>query len=70
MSTETPQARDRDGRTLALVVALFFVLTLLFTYPISSAPNRYLNELADVRLITWTLAWNAHAFKTDPLPSC
>ena len=49
------------------MVALFVVLTLLFTYPISSAPNRYLNELADVRLNTWMLAWNAHAFITDPL---
>ncbi len=67
MSTETPQGRDGDRRALALVVALFVVLTLLFTYPISTAPDTYLNELADVRLVTWMLAWNAHAFITDPL---
>lgn len=57
---------SRERRTLALLVLFFAVLTLLFTYPIWTAPDTYLTELADVRLITWTLAWDAHALVTDP----
>lgn len=52
--------------TIVLVVLFFTVLTVLFTYPISTSPNRYLNELTDSRLATWMMAWNAHAFATGP----
>jgi hypothetical protein len=57
----------RQRRTILFVTALFTVLTMLFTYPISTSPDSYLNDLADVRLAAWTLAWNAHALGTDPL---
>lgn len=49
------------------MLGLFTVLTALFTYPISMSPNSYLNDLTDPRLGAWTLAWNAHAYATDPL---
>jgi len=59
--------KEHTLREPALLVAFFFLLTLLFTYPIWTAPDTYLNELADVRLNTWALAWDAHALLTDPL---
>lgn len=57
----------RQRHLIWLVVAVFVPLTLLFTYPIWTAPDTLLNELADVRLNTWILAWDAHALVSDPL---
>ncbi len=64
------QQNSADGsrrRTVALLTGLFILLTALFTYPISTAPDTYLKDLADSRLVTWTLAWNAHAIVNEPL---
>ena len=59
--------KEHTLREPALLVAFFFLLTLLFTYPIWTAPDTYLNELADVRFSAWALAWDARALLTDPL---
>lgn len=59
-----PQAIER--RSILLVAVFFAACTALFAYPISTAPNSYLNDLGDVRLAAWTLAWNAHALVTNP----
>ncbi len=58
--------RSRERRTVALLLLFFALLTLLFTYPIWTAPDTYLTELADARLNAWILAWDAHALVTDP----
>jgi hypothetical protein len=52
---------------MVAVVLLFTILTVAFNYPISVAPDTYLTHFTDPRLVTWTLAWNAHAFATNPL---
>jgi len=65
-SMSTISARKRRIFCLALV-GFYVALTLLFTYPLWTAPDTVLNELADVRLVTWILAWDAHAMVTDPL---
>jgi len=49
------------------VLCLFTALTVLFNYPVSTSPNSYLNDLTDPRLVTWSMAWNAHAYATGPL---
>jgi len=67
MEVATRDLGGSRGRwTIVLLLVFFTALTVLFTYPISTSPNSYLNELIDSRLATWMLAWNAHAFVTDP----
>jgi len=48
------------------LVTVCAVLTLAFTYPIWTAPHRLLNDNMDGRLVTWILAWGAHAATTAP----
>ena len=55
------------GHPIALIGGVFLLLTLLFTYPIWTALDTVLNELADVRLTAWILAWDAHALISQPL---
>ena len=48
--------------------AVYTVLTLLLAYPISLRPDRiaWAND-PDGHLVMWLLAWNTHAFLTQPL---
>ena len=60
--------RKPDDRGQILLVGLFFfLLSLLFTYPIWTRPNSFLNEVLDTALNTWILAWDAHAMLHKPL---
>ena len=56
-----------DHGHVFLIVAFFFLLSLLFTYPIWTRPDSMLNELRDTALNTWILAWDAHAILHKPL---
>lgn len=50
------------------VAALFAVLTLVMTFPLSITANRTLpSDDPDGHLFMWTLAWDAHAFVHQPL---
>ncbi len=50
------------------VVALFVVLTLALTWPLSRHPaSRVLWVGADTELFIWTIGWDAHALATHPL---
>ncbi len=58
--------RDR-ARAFALV-ALFALLTLVLTYPLSRTPGSVALDLGpDTRLFLWTLGWDVHALTTSPL---
>ncbi len=68
--------RDRELRDVRkpgnhghvlLIGLLFFLLSLLFTYPIWTRPASMLNEVRDTALNTWILAWDAHAILNKPL---
>ena len=60
--------RKPDDRGQILLIGLFFfLLSLLFTYPIWTRPNALLNEVLDTGLNTWILAWDAHAILHKPL---
>lgn len=55
-------------RGIAGVSLLFVFLTAAFTYPFSLAPGTSLVvDNPDAHLYMWTLAWDAHAFVTQPL---
>ena len=54
------------GYALAAIGVPLAVLTLLFTYPVWTAPNSTLPGLGDDLHQTWILAWDAHALRTDP----
>ena len=57
---------NTKGRT-TWVAALFVVLTLLATYPIVKAPNRYVYfDHPDTQLNMWIMAWDAHALRHNP----
>jgi hypothetical protein len=50
------------------VLLAFVALTLVLTYPLSLDPaGRVMAIAADTDLFIWTLAWDAHAFVTQPL---
>lgn len=47
---------------------LYAALTLLLAYPLTINPARgLLNDNPDAHLFMWTLAWDTHAFLTQPL---
>lgn len=49
------------------VTALFTVLTLLLTYPLSLHPGSTVLPLGgDTRLFLWTIGWDVHAFTHQP----
>jgi hypothetical protein len=48
--------------------ALFAVLTIILAYPLSIRPgSTVVVDAPDTHLFIWTLAWDAHAFATQPL---
>jgi hypothetical protein len=48
--------------------AFFIAITLAFTHPLGSRMATVALDLGpDTRLFLWTLAWDAHAFRTAPL---
>jgi len=52
----------------ALLTLLFAVLTVVMAAPWSLHPaSRVLVDAPDTHLYIWTLAWDAHAFATNPL---
>ena len=54
-------------RELAWVAALFVVLTVVMTAPLSLAPaTRALALSADTRLFLWTISWDVHALLHGP----
>ncbi len=55
-------------RRLTPVAALFVLLTVALTYPLSTRPHdTVLAEDPDNHLFIWTLAWNTHALTSNPL---
>ena len=56
-----------SARLLA-IVAVFVVLTGVFTTPLSLHPASEALDLGpDTRLFLWTLGWDVHAFQRQPL---
>lgn len=56
-----------EARRLALVSALYAALTFVMAYPFSAAPgSTVLADAPDTHLYIWTLAWDTHAFLTQP----
>ncbi|WP_028459638.1 hypothetical protein [Chloroflexus sp. Y-396-1] len=45
---------------------IYFVLAIIFTWPLSTHLTTALGSGLDPLLQTWVLAWNAQAFVTDP----
>jgi hypothetical protein len=57
-----------EARRLALVFAAYMALTFVMAYPFSAAPGtQVLADNPDTHNYIWTLAWDAHAFVTQPL---
>ena len=55
-------------RELLTVAGAFSLLTLIFTYPLSTrAASVMLDDQPDFHLFIWNLAWLAHIWATDPL---
>ena len=49
-------------------LAVFALLTIVFTYPLSIRPGSVLlDDQPDFHLFVWTLGWTAHALATNPL---
>lgn len=63
--SERPRATSLRGATRAAIYAL---LLFAFTAPVSLDPGaRTFAQGPDTRLYLWTLGWDLHALKTDPL---
>ena len=61
-----PGGRDDNSRA-GWALALFVVLTVFHTWPLSSAPWRLsLNHHADVELNSWIVSWIAHTLPRAP----
>ncbi len=65
---------DRNGRSRAtsprgtIRAAIYSLLLIAFTAPVSLDPAaRTFAQGPDTRLYLWTLGWDLHALKTDPL---
>jgi hypothetical protein len=59
--------RFRPTRTAGLIVALFFILTLVFTYPLWVRPgDTVMWHGSDTELFAWTLSWDLHALTHAP----
>lgn len=65
--TEPMRPFSSSAREHTLLAAIFVLLTLAHTFPMWLSPATVLNELGDVRLNTWSLAWGAHALVSAPL---
>ncbi len=67
MATAGTDGADRAGE-LSVVTLAYAVLTFLMALPFSLAPgSRILGDVPDAHLYLWTLAWDAHAFLSQPL---
>lgn len=67
LATRTrPVSSPPSGYVLVAIIAPLAALTLLFTYPIWTAPNTTLTGLGDDLHQAWILAWDAHALRADP----
>jgi hypothetical protein len=54
-------------REVALAAVFYAALTAVLAYPLSIHPGSVtLGDDVDVHLYAWTLAWDAHAFVTNP----
>lgn len=54
--------------TARAALAVFALLTIVFTYPLSIRPGSVLlDDQPDFHLFVWTLGWTAHALVTNPL---
>jgi len=64
-----PRATSGPGQPAwPLRAAVYGLLLLVFTAPVSLDPGgRTFAPGPDTRLYLWTLGWDLHAFKTDPL---
>ncbi len=64
-----PRATSGAGQPAwPLRAAVYGLLLLAFTAPVSLDPGgRTFAQGPDTRLYLWTLGWDLHAFKTDPL---
>lgn len=63
--SERPRATSLRGATRAAIYAL---LLFAFTAPVSLDPGaRTFAQGPDTRLYLWTLGWDLHALKTDPI---
>ncbi|HYE86572.1 MAG TPA: hypothetical protein VEA16_09470, partial [Vicinamibacterales bacterium] len=57
-----------DVRELGAATLAYAVLTFLMALPFSLSPgSRVLDDVPDVHLFIWTLAWDTHAFLSQPL---
>jgi hypothetical protein len=65
---EAEDVREGVGRKRALAAAaLFLALAIALTWPLSlHLTDRTPSQWRDSRIITYLLAWDAHALKTDP----
>jgi hypothetical protein len=50
-----------------LALALFVVLTVIMTWPLTPNAGSTLEQWGDALLQTWTLDWGAHILRTNPL---
>lgn len=58
----------QEARRLAMAFALYTALTIVMAYPFSASPaTQVLADNPDTHLYIWTLAWDVHAFVSQPL---
>ncbi len=63
-----PQRHRLKPPSPFLILIIYTLLTLIMTYPlIFNLTNAVPNDIGDPLLNTWILAWNVHAWLTDPL---
>lgn len=62
-----PGSRRGPVRGKIRALGVYVALTLAFAYPVALDPgDRVIAGGPDTELFMWTLAWNAHAMKTNP----
>lgn len=70
-AVDDPKGKHRDALrrlpSLAWVPLAYLGLTLVMTWPLVARLAVSLPDLGDCQLQAWTLAWDAHALRTDPL---
>ncbi|MEX1158171.1 MAG: hypothetical protein WEC79_04505, partial [Thermomicrobiales bacterium] len=63
---DRPPQPDGIGRHLP-ALAIFVVVTLLLTWPLASRMDDTFISWGDPVFQSWTIAWDWHALRTDPL---
>jgi hypothetical protein len=57
-----------EARHLTAIIVAFAILTFLMALPFSLSPGTLiLGDVPDAHMYVWTLAWDAHAFRAQPL---